>query len=70
MRKTTVTIVALGIVWIGYTAWPLYELLVFVRAIEVRDVEMVKRPFRSLRPFVSMAASEQMLFLLWQHVPS
>jgi hypothetical protein len=43
MRKTTVTIVALGIVWIGYTAWPLYELLVFVRAIEVRDVETVKR---------------------------
>src|SRR6476646_5009497 len=43
MRKTTATILALGTVWIGYTAWPLYELLVFVRAIEVRDVETVKR---------------------------
>ena len=43
MRKTTATILALGIVWIGYTAWPLYDLLVLVRAIEVRDVETVKR---------------------------
>ena len=43
MRKTAVTILALGIVWIGYTAWPLYDLLVLVRAIEVRDVETVKR---------------------------
>jgi hypothetical protein len=43
MRKTAVTILALSIVWIGYTAWPLYDLLVLVRAIEVRDVETVKR---------------------------
>ena len=43
MRKATATILALGIVWIGYTAWPLYDLLVLVRAIEVRDVETVKR---------------------------
>ena len=43
MRKSTATILALGIVWIGYTAWPLYDLLVLVRAIEVRDVETVKR---------------------------
>src|SRR5512139_946750 len=43
MRKTTATILGLGIVWIGYTAWPLYDLFVLVRAIEVRDVETVKR---------------------------
>jgi hypothetical protein len=43
MRKITVTSLALAVVWIGYTAWPLYDLLVLVRAIEVRDVETVKR---------------------------
>ena len=43
MRKITVTSLALAVVWIGYTAWPLYDLLVLIRAIEVRDVETVKR---------------------------
>ena len=43
MRKITVTSLALAVVWIGYTAWPLYDLLVLVRAIEIRDVETVKR---------------------------
>jgi Protein of unknown function (DUF2939) len=32
-----------GLVWIGYTAWPLYDLLVLVRAIETRDVDTVTR---------------------------
>ena len=43
MRKTAATLLILGLAWIGYTAWPLYELIALVRAIEVRDVEMVKR---------------------------
>ena len=43
MRKITATSLVLAVVWIGYTAWPLYDLLVLVRAIEVRDVETVKR---------------------------
>jgi len=30
-------------VWIGYTAWPIYDLLVLVRAIETRDVHTVTR---------------------------
>jgi hypothetical protein len=30
-------------VWIGYTVWPLYDLLVLVRAIETRDVDTVTR---------------------------
>ena len=43
MRKTIATVVILGLVWIGYTAWPLYDLLVLVRAIETRDVQTVTR---------------------------
>jgi hypothetical protein len=34
MRKMAVTILILGAAWIGYTAWPIYDLLLLVRAIE------------------------------------
>jgi Protein of unknown function (DUF2939) len=37
MRKTIATVIILGLVWIGYTAWPIYDLLVLVRAMETRD---------------------------------
>jgi len=43
MRKTIVTLVVLGLVWLGYVAWPLYNLNVLVRAFEKRDVETVVR---------------------------
>ena len=43
MRKTIATVVTLVLVWIGYTAWPLYDLLVLVRAMENRDVDTVTR---------------------------
>ena len=43
MRKTIATVIILGLVWIGYIAWPLYELLVLVRAMETRDIETVTR---------------------------
>jgi len=43
MRKTAATIFILAVVWIGYTVWPLYDLLVLVRAIETRDVDTVTR---------------------------
>jgi hypothetical protein len=33
----------LGLVWIGYIAWPLYDLLVLVRAMETRDLDTVTR---------------------------
>jgi len=33
----------LGLIWIGYTVWPLYDLFVLVRAIETRDVGTVLR---------------------------
>jgi Protein of unknown function (DUF2939) len=31
------------LVWIGYTAWPLYDLFVLMRAMKTRDVETVTR---------------------------
>jgi len=43
MRKTIATVVILGLVWIGYIAWPLYDLLVLVRAMETRDLDTVTR---------------------------
>jgi hypothetical protein len=41
MRKTIATVMILGLVWIGYTGWPIYDLLVLVRAMETRDVHTV-----------------------------
>ena len=43
MRKTAATILILGAAWIGYTAWPVYDLLVLVRAIETRHVDTLTR---------------------------
>jgi Protein of unknown function (DUF2939) len=43
MRTTIATVVILGTLWIGYTAWPIYNLLVLVRAMENRDVDIVTR---------------------------
>jgi len=43
MRKTAATIIILGVLWIGYTAWPIYDLVVLVRAIETRDLATVTR---------------------------
>ena len=41
MRKTIATVIILGLVWIGYIAWPIYDLLVLLRAMETRDVQTV-----------------------------
>ena len=43
MRRALLTVAVLGLVWIGYMAWPVYDLLVLVRAIEICDVEKVVR---------------------------
>jgi hypothetical protein len=43
MRKTIAILVVLSLILIGYTAWPLYDLFVLVRAIETRDVGTVTR---------------------------
>jgi|SRR5262249_41169606 hypothetical protein len=42
-RQDDPTVVILVLVWIGYTAWPLYDLLVLVHAMETRDVGTVTR---------------------------
>jgi hypothetical protein len=41
--KTVIALVVIGLVWIGYMAWPLYELSALVRAIDARDVSTVAR---------------------------
>src|ERR1700745_4354427 len=43
MRKTIATFVILGFVWIGYVAWPIYDLLTLVRAMETRELDTVAR---------------------------
>jgi len=43
MRKIIATVVVLSLILIGYTAWPLYDLFVLVRAFETRDVSTVTR---------------------------
>jgi hypothetical protein len=43
MRKTMATVAVLCLVWIGYMAWPLYDLFVLIRAMETRDVNTVTR---------------------------
>src|SRR6266480_2009075 len=58
MRRTLLTLVILGLVWIGYIAWPIYDLLVLIRAIETRDVNTVTR-------HVYFEALSQLLTLGW-----
>jgi len=41
--KATATVAALGLMWLGYIAWPPYDLHVLVNALEKRDVETVVR---------------------------
>jgi Protein of unknown function (DUF2939) len=43
MRRTLLTLAILGLVWIGYLAWPTYDLFVLIRAIETHDVNTVTR---------------------------
>jgi hypothetical protein len=48
MRKTIFTVVILALAWLGYTAWPLYDIFVPVRAFETRDLETLKQHIRDL----------------------
>jgi len=54
MRKTIITLVIIALVWIGYIAWPLYELGVMVRAIDERDLATVARHVNFDRVRVSL----------------
>jgi Protein of unknown function (DUF2939) len=55
MRKLVIALVVIALVWIGYTAWPLYELAVLVRAIEAREFSTVVRHVSFDRVRVSLA---------------
>ena len=41
MRHTIRIVAVLALVWIGYLAWPIYDLFVLLRAVESRDVGAV-----------------------------
>src|SRR5690242_7824688 len=41
MRHTIRVVVILVLLWIGYLAWPVYDLFVLVRAVDSRDVATV-----------------------------
>ena len=43
MVKAIVTVATVGLMWLGYVAWPLYDLYVLVNALENRDVATVVR---------------------------
>jgi hypothetical protein len=43
VRKTIAVLVVIGLAWLGYITWPLYELSVLIRAIDARDVGTVVR---------------------------
>ena len=49
MRRTLLTLAILGLVWIGYIAWPVYDLFVLIRAIETRDVNTLRGMYTSTR---------------------
>ena len=49
MRKTVLTIVILGLVWIGLLVWPLVDLFRLARAIENRDIATITRHVDFLR---------------------
>jgi Protein of unknown function (DUF2939) len=55
MRKTILIIVVLALAWIGYAAWPLYDLFQLARAVERGDVEEVTRRVNFSRVRMSLA---------------
>jgi Protein of unknown function (DUF2939) len=55
VRKAVVTLVLIGLIWIGYLAWPLYDLGLLVQAIDARDVSSVLRHVNFDRVRVSLA---------------
>ena len=43
MRRTIFIVIILVLTWLGYTAWPLYDMFVLVRAFETRNLETLER---------------------------
>ena len=55
LRKTTLALVIVGLLWIGYIAWPLRDLAVLVQAIDAHDVTSVLDHVNFDRVRVSLA---------------
>jgi hypothetical protein len=55
MRRTSLIIAILALIWIGYIAWPIYDLLVLIRAVEIRDIGTVTRRINFDRVRISLA---------------
>jgi hypothetical protein len=43
VRKAIFIVAILALAWLGYTAWPLYEIFVLVQAFETRNLETLNR---------------------------
>lgn len=43
MRRTIFIVIILVLAWLGYTAWPLYDMFVLVRAFETRNLGTLER---------------------------
>jgi DUF2939 family protein len=54
MRRTILIIASLGLAWIGYIAWPVYDLLVLIRAVETRDIDTVTQRINFDRVRISL----------------
>jgi hypothetical protein len=55
MRRASLTIAILCLAWIGYMAWPIYDLFVLLRAVEARDIDTVTRRINFDRVRISLA---------------
>jgi hypothetical protein len=54
MRKTILIIAILALAWIGYAAWPVYDLVQLARAVERGDVAAVTRRVNFARVRISL----------------
>jgi Protein of unknown function (DUF2939) len=55
LRKTILAFVIIGLLWIGYIAWPLRDLAVLVQAIDAHDITSVLDHVNFDRVRVSLA---------------
>jgi Protein of unknown function (DUF2939) len=64
MRKTIVTIIVLGLIVLGYVAWPFYDLFRFINAADRGDVAEVERSVDF--PAVRQSLAQQIVIAYFQ----
>src|SRR5437016_12540033 len=64
MRKTIVTIIVLGLIVLGYVAWPFYDLFRFINAADRGDVAEVGRSVDF--PAVRQSLAQQIVIAYFQ----